>query len=124
MKLTVRDAAKLLDTSESGVPRWISVRRASLSTRVNNSFRFHRSELFEWATSRGIRVASREFHVEEENDTSLLRFADALETGGVHNGIPGTDCADQAARYLGVGNAKEGAREGGHDDSSGRKDAD
>jgi PTS system nitrogen regulatory IIA component len=90
MKLTVRDAAKLLHTSESTIHRWI--REKSIpSHRVNDSFRFHRSELLEWATSRGIRIASQEFRVEEGNGTPLPRFADALATGGVHHDVPGAD---------------------------------
>src|SRR4029077_17196851 len=92
MKLTVRDAAKLLHTSESAVHRWIREKSIPFH-RVNDSFRFHRSELLEWATSRGIRVASQEFHVEEGNSTPMPRFADALETGGVHYGVPGSDLA-------------------------------
>jgi PTS system nitrogen regulatory IIA component len=90
MKLTVRDAAKLLHASESTIHRWI--REKSIPChRVNDSYRFHRSELLEWATSRGIRVASQEFRVEEGNGTPVPRFADALATGGVHHDVPGTD---------------------------------
>jgi PTS system nitrogen regulatory IIA component len=49
MKLTVRDAAKLLQTSESVVQRWI--RDESIPChRVRDTYRFHRSELLEWAT--------------------------------------------------------------------------
>jgi PTS system nitrogen regulatory IIA component len=92
MKLTVRDAAKLLHTSESTLHRWIREKSIPFH-RVNDSYRFHRSELLEWATSRGIRIASQEFRVEEGNGTPVPRFADALALGGVHHGVPGIDRA-------------------------------
>src|SRR5258708_3969852 len=90
MKLSVRDAAKLLHTSESAIHRWIREKSIPFQ-RVNDSYRFHRSELLEWATSRGIRVSSEEFQAEEENGKPVSRFADALQTGGVHYGVPGAD---------------------------------
>ena len=93
MKLTVRDAAKLLQTSEAAVHRWIREKSIPFH-RVNDSYRFHRAELLEWATSRGIRVSSREFQAEEaENGAPMPRLADALEVGGVHYRVPGTDRA-------------------------------
>src|SRR5258708_10656056 len=92
MKLSVRDAAKLLHTSESTIHRWIREKSIPFH-RVNDSFRFHRAELLEWATSRGIRVSSQEFHLEEANGSPVPRFADALEAGGVHYKVPGTDRA-------------------------------
>jgi PTS system nitrogen regulatory IIA component len=93
MKLTVRDAAKLLQTSEAAVHRWIREKSIPFR-RVNESHRFHRAELLEWATSRGIRVSSREFQAKDaENGAPMTRLADALEVGGVHYGVPGTDRA-------------------------------
>jgi PTS system nitrogen regulatory IIA component len=92
MKLTVRDAAKLLHASESTIHRWIRERSIPFH-RVNDSFRFHRSELLEWATSRGIRISSQEFRVEDGAGTPVPRFAGALAIGGVHHNVPGTDRA-------------------------------
>jgi PTS system nitrogen regulatory IIA component len=93
MKLTVRDAAKLLQTSEAAVHRWIREKSIPFH-RVNDSYRFHRAELLEWATSRGIRVSSHEFQAEEaENGVLMPRLADALEVGGVHYRVPGADRA-------------------------------
>jgi PTS system nitrogen regulatory IIA component len=92
MKLTVRDAASLLNVSERDVYRWI--REGTMPVqRVNDRYRFHRAELLEWATSRGIRVASKEFETPSANGASMPRLADALETGGVHRGVPGGDRA-------------------------------
>jgi PTS system nitrogen regulatory IIA component len=93
MKLTVRDAARLLQTSEAAVHRWIREKSIPFH-RVNDSYRFHGAELLEWATSRGMRVSSHEFQDEdEEGGGPMPRFADALEVGGVHYGVPGKDRA-------------------------------
>jgi PTS system nitrogen regulatory IIA component len=92
MKLSVRDAAKLLHTSESTIHRWIREKSIPFH-RVNDTFRFHSAELLEWATSRGIRVASEQFRLEDDERAPVPRFADALATGGVHYGVPGADRA-------------------------------
>ncbi len=90
MKLTVRDAAKLLQTSEAAVHRWIREKSIPFH-RVNDNYRFHSAELLEWATSRGMRISARELHADDEDGTPMPRFADALEVGGVHYGVPGKD---------------------------------
>ena len=93
MKLTVRDAAKLLQTTESAVQRWIRDKSIPFH-RVNDVYRFHRAELLEWATSRGMRISSREFQTEDDDaGAAMPRFAESLETGGVHYEVPGTDRA-------------------------------
>lgn len=90
MTLTVRDAARLLNVSERDVYRWI--REGSIPVqRVNDRYRFHRAELFEWATTRGIRVASKEFETPSVNGAAMPRLADALKAGGVHCNVPGGD---------------------------------
>jgi PTS system nitrogen regulatory IIA component len=98
MKLTVADAAKMLNVSEREVYRWI--RDASIPVhRVNDNYRFHRAELLEWATSRGIRVSSQEFYPvgyrearhRSGNGGEMPRLSDALELGGVHYRVAGTD---------------------------------
>jgi PTS system nitrogen regulatory IIA component len=89
MKLTVPDAAKMLNVSERAIYRWI--REESIPVhRVNDHYRFHRAELLEWATTRGIRVSSEEFHT-PINGTAMPRFSDALELGGVHYAVAASD---------------------------------
>jgi len=91
MKLTVRDAAALLSASEETVHRWI--REGSIPVhRVNNQSRFHKAELLEWATARGIRVAPEQFEGAERGEPTPS-FAEALEAGGVHYDVPGSDRA-------------------------------
>jgi PTS system nitrogen regulatory IIA component len=92
MKLTVADAAKLLRTSERVVYRWIREKSIPFH-RVNDQYRFHRAELLEWATSRGMRVGSHEFAAPLVNGAAISRFADSLRTGGVHFDVPGLDRA-------------------------------
>jgi PTS system nitrogen regulatory IIA component len=90
MKLTVRDAAKMLNVTESVVYRWIREHAIPVH-RVSDHYRFHRAELLEWATSRGIRVSSEEFRGPATNGIVQPRLSDALEAGGVHYGVGGLD---------------------------------
>jgi PTS system nitrogen regulatory IIA component len=88
MKLTVRDAAEMLHVTEDLVYRWI--REESIPVhRVNDQYRFHRAELLEWATTRGIRVSSDQFRGHLANAGEHPRLSDALQAGGVHYGVPG-----------------------------------
>lgn len=91
MKLTVRDAAKMLNVTEGVVHRWIREKSVPVH-RVKDHYRFHRAELLEWATSRGVRVSSEEFRApvtNGESDDLLPRLCDALEAGGIHYGVEG-----------------------------------
>jgi PTS system nitrogen regulatory IIA component len=89
MKLTVHEAARVFDVSEETIERW--VRNDGLPHhRVHGRNRFHPTELLEWATQRGIRIASAP-------PTSVRQagraptFAEALAAGGVHYAVPATD---------------------------------
>jgi PTS system nitrogen regulatory IIA component len=90
VKLTVKDAARMLHVSEREVYRWIRERSIPVH-QIGDQHRFHRSELLEWATSRGIRITSEEFHSAPLNDEPMPSFAEALEAGGVHHGVKGSD---------------------------------
>lgn len=90
MNLSVRDAARLLNASERDIYRWI--REGSIPVqRVGDRYRFHRAELLEWATSRGIRVAPEEFRAPDAANAAAPSFGDALERGGVHYAVPNGD---------------------------------
>jgi PTS system nitrogen regulatory IIA component len=89
MHLGVSDAARLLDTTADQIYAWID--EGSIPVyRVTDQYRFHRSELLEWATARGLRVSVDIFHAlsGDEGDRPL---SDALEAGGVHRDVPGAD---------------------------------
>jgi PTS system nitrogen regulatory IIA component len=91
MKLTVRQAARLLSVSESEVYRWVESGEIPCVL-IKNQPLFGRAELLEWATARRLPVSLELFENSDEGG-SRLRFADALERGGVHHDVPGQDRA-------------------------------
>jgi PTS system nitrogen regulatory IIA component len=90
MLLTVRDAAKLLGTPEKQVYRWVDDGEIPFHN-VSEQIRFHRAELLEWATARRLPISVEMFHDEEVYGKTLPNFADALEAGGIHYQVEGTD---------------------------------
>ncbi len=96
MLLTVRDAARLLHSSEREVYGWIAAGEIPCH-RVDDQYRFNRSELLEWATSHGVRVAAEIFHEpgagEGGASGGTVSLADGLARGGVHHDVPGDDRA-------------------------------
>lgn len=91
MKLTVHDAAKLLNTTERTVYRWIKAGDIPCQ-RVNDHYRFHRSELLEWATARGMVTAVDAVPPSRPlSEVPLPSFAAALRAGGVHYHVEGSD---------------------------------
>jgi PTS system nitrogen regulatory IIA component len=88
MNLTVREAATMLNVQEEAVYRWIREKDIPFH-RVGDHFRFNKEEVLEWATARGLRVSSAEFHHTEASATPSL--ADALVAGGVHHDVKGVD---------------------------------
>jgi PTS system nitrogen regulatory IIA component len=93
MKLSVKDAAKMLDVTERDVYRWIRDQKIPVH-QVNDQYRFHRAELLEWANARGMRVSSQHFR-----DDATPSMSEALELGGVHYDVPCTD-RDSALRAV------------------------
>jgi nitrogen PTS system EIIA component len=92
MKLSVRDAARLLNVSEKSVYRWIK-EGAIPAYQVNDQYRFNRAELLEWATSRKIQVSAEIFAEPEGGETPLPSLCEALRMGGIYYRIGGTDKA-------------------------------
>jgi PTS system nitrogen regulatory IIA component len=90
MLLTVRDAAKLLGTREKQIYRWVDDGEIPFQ-KVNDQFRFNRAELLEWATAKKLPVSVEMFHDEEQNAGALPTLSRAIEAGGVHYGVAGTD---------------------------------
>ena len=89
MKLTVRQAARLLSVSESEVYRWVESGEIPFLL-VKNQPLFGRAELLEWATGHRLPVSLELFESGDESE-ARLRLADALERGGVYNDVPGGD---------------------------------
>ena len=91
MKLTVREAARLLNASEKSVYRWI--RQGVIPAyRINDQYRINRAELLEWATARKIHV-SPEIFLEPESEGTAPTLGEALRAGGIHYRIGGHDKA-------------------------------
>jgi len=89
MKLTAREAARLLSVSESEVYRWVDAGEIPCSMMNHQPF-FGRAELLEWATARRLPVSVKLFE-DGQDGSAPLELADALARGGVHRGIPGQD---------------------------------
>jgi len=92
MILTVREAAKLLGTTERTVYRWIGEGRIPVH-KVHDQHRFNRSELLEWATASGVRVSVSDFPAPESVGLTppAPHLADALARGGIHEHVEGHD---------------------------------
>lgn len=92
MNLSVRDAASLLKVSEKTIYRWIK-QQAVPAYRVQEQYRFNRAELLEWATSRRLNVSSEIFLEPEAEGQPIPSLLAALEAGGVHYRVSGTEKA-------------------------------
>ena len=92
MKLTVRDAAQILNVSEKSIYRWIK-QGAIPAYQINDQYRFNRTELLEWATSRKISVSPEIFVEPEGGEAPPPSLSEALRAGGVYYRIGGADKA-------------------------------
>ncbi|HNX27179.1 MAG TPA: PTS sugar transporter subunit IIA [Phycisphaerae bacterium] len=90
MQLSVKDTARLLNVSEKTIYRWIKQQVIPVY-KINEQFRFNRSELLEWATSRRIQVSPEIFKETEQNGTLLPSLADAFKAGGIFYRVGGDD---------------------------------
>ena len=91
-KLTVRDAAALLNASEKSVYRWIK-QGLLPAYRINDQYRINRAELLEWATARKLHVAPEIFAEPESEGAPTPTLEDALRAGGIHYRVGGHDKA-------------------------------
>jgi nitrogen PTS system EIIA component len=92
MQLGVRDVAGLFNVSEKTVYRWVKQRNLPVY-RVNEQYRFSRAELLEWATATRISVTPRIMDEPQEEGVPQPRLDKALQAGGVHYRVCGTDKA-------------------------------
>ena len=90
MQLSVKDTAKILNVSEKTIYRWIEQQMVPVY-RINEQYRFNRSELLEWATSRRIQVSPEIFQETEQSKTPLPSLSDALKAGGISYRVGGND---------------------------------
>jgi nitrogen PTS system EIIA component len=90
MEMTVKDAAKMFNASVSTVYKWIE-ELGMPAVRVQEQFRFNRTELLEWATVSGIRVSAEFLSNPSESGGALPELSEAIRTGGVFFDVPGKD---------------------------------
>jgi len=90
MKLTVKDAAQLLNVSEKTIYRWIKQETIPVY-RLNDQYRFNRVELLEWATAQRITLSPDLFLEKEDSQSYLPSLVEALITGGVAYRVGGKD---------------------------------
>src|ERR1043165_9180342 len=90
MKLTVRDAAQLLNVTDKTIYRWIK-QGAIPAYQINEQYRFNRAELLEWATSRKLNVSPEIFAEPEGGEAPPPLLSEALRAGGGHYRVGGAD---------------------------------
>ncbi len=90
MQLGVRDVAKLLNVNEKTIYRWIKQQIVPVY-RINEQYRFNRSELLDWATSRRIQISPEIFQEAEQSKMPLPSLTEALKAGGISYRIGGND---------------------------------
>jgi PTS system nitrogen regulatory IIA component len=67
---------------------------------VGDHYRFHRSELVEWATEHGIGIAAEAVPMSQRFDAAMPRLSDALRAGGIHHGVEASDRASALAAIV------------------------
>lgn len=91
MHLDSREAARFLGVDEGTLHRW--VRRGELrALKVHDQHRFDRIDLLEFASLRGIAVPPEMLSDANAAD-AMPSLAGAVQAGGVHTGVEGTDRA-------------------------------
>jgi nitrogen PTS system EIIA component len=99
MMLDVKEVAKLLTVSEKTVYRWITKNEIP-AYKIGETYRFNRVELLEWATANKIKVSYQIFDEVLETGASMPSLTEALNAGGIHYRIPGTDTASVLASIV------------------------
>lgn len=90
MDITVKEAARLLNVSEKSIYRWI--KQGNLPAyRINEQYRFNRTELLEWATAGKINVSTEIFREPGDTTDQMPTIEEALQTGGIYYRIEGRD---------------------------------
>ena len=100
MQMTVKDAANALNVAEKTVYRWIQSGGLP-AYRVAGQYRINRAMLFDWATSKRINFSPTDAAHEPE-DLPLPSFAQALQEGGIHYRVGGTNKAEVLKALVGL----------------------
>jgi PTS system nitrogen regulatory IIA component len=90
MQVSVKEAAQMLDVSEKTIYRWIK-QTVIPCYKINEQYRFNRSELLEWATAQRIKVSPDIFKESETGAGNLPSLLEAVKAGGVVYRLSGND---------------------------------
>lgn len=90
MQLSLKEAAALFGVSENQVSQW--VRKENLPAElVDSQYRFHRTEVLEWATIRKVDISPAIFQDVNGDSVEESNLTDALKLGGIGYRTPGAD---------------------------------
>jgi len=92
MRLSVKDIALFLNVSEKTIYRWVAEDKIP-AYRVNDQFRFERSEIVEWAAANRVDVSPAACLEPDEEVLPFPSVTDALQTGGIFYRVEGRDSA-------------------------------
>jgi nitrogen PTS system EIIA component len=90
MQLSVKDTAAMLNVSEKTVYRWIQ-QSAIPYFKINEQYRFNRTEILEWATARRMKVSPDIFREDSSGGLPLPSLVDAVRSGGINYRLGGED---------------------------------
>jgi PTS system nitrogen regulatory IIA component len=80
----------MLNVSSKTIYRWINEREIP-AYKINEHFRFNRTELLEWAISQRIQVSPNVFQKENHDNRLSQSFVNALRVGGISYRVGGID---------------------------------
>lgn len=90
MLLEPSEAAQALNVDEKTIIRWI--RKDKLAAeQLHGNYRINPVDLLEWATERGIKVNPALYKMPDADNRPLPTLSEALEAGGIHCAVSGTD---------------------------------
>ncbi|MCX7024239.1 MAG: PTS sugar transporter subunit IIA [Spirochaetes bacterium] len=92
MQVTVKEAATMLAVSEKTIYRWIK-QSAIPHYKINEQYRFNRTELLEWATAQRMQVSPDIFVESGESTAFLPSLVEAIMAGGIIYRLSGKDQA-------------------------------
>lgn len=92
MQVTVKEVALMLAVSEKSIYRWIK-QKAIPHYKINDQYRFNRTEILEWATAHHKKVSPIIFTETNTDNDSLPSLFEAVTSGGIQYRLGGKDQA-------------------------------
>jgi len=92
VQVTVKTAASMLGVSEKTIYRWIK-QSVIPHYKINEQYRFNRTELLEWATARRLKVSPDIFSEDSAGTAAHPSLLEAVRAGGIVYRLDGYDLA-------------------------------